>query len=88
VDLPNPNLEAVIRETMRRPTGDIYQSDLTGLTVLVAGNTGIIDLSGLEYCTSLSTLSLYANQISDTVALSGLTGLTYCGHKQRKRMEG
>jgi hypothetical protein len=75
VYFPDPNLETVIREVIRRPTGDIYKSDLTRLTRLVAWDRGIVDLTGLEYCTSLTALVLSANQISDISALTSLTSL-------------
>jgi len=75
VNFPDPNLEAVIRGAIGKPTGDIYQSDLAGLTRLVALDRDIIDLTGLECCTSLTTLLLPKNQISDIAPLSNLTSL-------------
>jgi hypothetical protein len=76
VNFLDPNLEMAIREVIRRPTGDIYKSDLARLTRLIAWDRDIIDLTGLEFCTSLTTLLLPGNQISDISALSGLTSLT------------
>jgi len=75
VTFPDPNLEAAIRDAIGKPEGDIYQSDLEGLTELHASVRGIADLTGLEYCTNLSRLHLYRNQISDISPLSGLTNL-------------
>ncbi|MBI4286474.1 MAG: leucine-rich repeat domain-containing protein [Chloroflexi bacterium] len=72
---PDPNLEAVIREALSRPTGDIYQADLLLLTELLAANKGIADLTGLEYVTNLVHLDLIGNQISDLSPLTGLTNL-------------
>ena len=37
VTFPDANLEAAIRDAIPKPTGDIYQSDLDGLTELVTG---------------------------------------------------
>jgi hypothetical protein len=34
--IPDANLEAAIREEIGKPTGDIYPSDLAGLTYLYA----------------------------------------------------
>jgi hypothetical protein len=65
-------LEAAIRDRIGKPMGSIYQSDLDGLTDLDAYSRGIIDLTGLEHCTSLSYLDLSHNQISDLSPLSGL----------------
>jgi Leucine-rich repeat (LRR) protein len=76
VVFPDPNLEAAIREAIGKPTGDIYQSDLEGLTSLDASSRNITDLSGLEYCTNLTYLCLDENQINDITQLSGLTSLT------------
>ena len=77
VVFPDPNLEAAIREAIGKPTGDIYQSDLVGLTTLDADSRGIADLTGLEYCTSLADLRLGNNEISNISSLSALTNLTY-----------
>ena len=76
VTFPDPNLEAAIREAISKPTGDIYQSDLDGLTSLDADSRNIVNLSGLEYCTKLAQLDLYNNQISDIQAFANLTSLT------------
>jgi len=75
VTFPDPNLETAIREAIGKPTGDIYQSDLVGLTGLDASSRGIVNLTGLEHCTSLNWLSLNNNQISDISPLSNLTNL-------------
>jgi len=78
VNFPDPNLEAAVREEIGKPTGDILDTDLvgTGFTLLSAVGDGIVDLTGLEYCTDLTDLNLYSNQISDISALAGLTNLT------------
>jgi Leucine-rich repeat (LRR) protein len=73
---PDPNLEAAIREAIGKPTGDIYPSDLVGLTSLDASERSIANLTGLEYCGSLTYLDLYHNQITDISPLAGLTNLT------------
>jgi len=70
-----PNLEAAIREAIERPTGDIYPSDLKGLTELDADDRRIGDLTGLEHCTSLTHLNLDYNRITDIWPLAGLTDL-------------
>ena len=50
--------------------------ELANLVTLRAGSKGIADLSGLEYCTNLTQLSLEENQISDISQLINLTSLT------------
>ena len=58
VIFPDPNLEAVIREVINKPEGDIYRSDLEELTEFDASGKDISNLSGLEYCVSLTELRL------------------------------
>ena len=75
VTFPDPNLEAAIREAIGKPTGDIYPSDLAGLTHLHAYQRNITDLTGLEHCTSLTYLDLYDNQIADISPIANLGSL-------------
>ena len=77
VTFPDTNLEAAIREAIGKSQGDIYRSDLVCLNNLTAKNRGIINLTGLEHCASLTTLNLDRNQISDLSPLSSLTSLTW-----------
>ena len=70
-----PNLEAVVREAIGKPTGGIYPADLEGLTELEAEGRSITDLTGLDYCINLTYLWLCSNQISDVSPLAGLTRL-------------
>jgi hypothetical protein len=77
VVFPDPNLEAIIRELIGKPTGAILQSDLLGITTLSADSLYIADLTGLEYCANLTWLSLLRNQISDITPLSSLSSLTH-----------
>ena len=74
---PDPNLEAIIRESIDKPEGDILTSDLEGLTSLFAPEKEIADITGLEHCTGLTNLNLYDNQISDISPLASLTNLSY-----------
>ncbi len=75
VPFPDPGLEAAVREAIGKPSGDIYNTDLVGLTVLLASSRGIAELSGIEHCVDLTDLWLQYNQIGDISALSGLTNL-------------
>jgi len=77
VTFPDANLEAAIRGAIGKPTGPIYISDLEGLTQFEAQGKNIADLTGLEYCTSLTWLNLHQNQISDISPLASLTSLTW-----------
>ena len=75
VTFPDPNLEAAIREALNKQEGAITDGDLAGLTELDASERGIIDLTGIEYCTNLQTLTLRGNQISDISPLLNNPGI-------------
>ena len=77
VTFPDPNLEAAIRETLNKPSGPIYASELAGLGSLSAVDRGIENLSGLQYCTNLTWLDLGFNQIGDVSPLANLTNPTH-----------
>ncbi len=77
VTIPDSNLEQAIRDNLGKPTGPITEGDLAGITILDANTLGIIDLTGLEYCTNATKLYIEENQISNLSPLSGLTHLTH-----------
>ena len=72
----DPNLQAAIREAINVLGRPIYPSDLERLSSLSASEKNIVDLTGLDHCTSLSELQLWDNQISDISPLANLTSLT------------
>jgi len=76
VNFPDPNLEAIIRFKINKPTGDILESDLIVIKSLIAGFKDISNINGLECCTALIYLSLNDNSISDLSPLNGLIKLT------------
>ncbi len=78
VNFPDGNLEAAVRSAIGIPSAPINDTDLagTGFTYLSARSVGITDLSGLEYCSDLTSLHLDDNQISDISAVAGLANLT------------
>jgi|GEM_PF-6876427 len=75
VNFPDPGLDAAVRAAIGIPTGDIYTTDLVGLTSLTASDS-IVNLAGLEQCKDLTTLDLGGNLITNISALAGLTKLT------------
>ncbi len=75
VAIPDSNLEAAIRDALGIPTAELTSADLASLTSLVATDSKITDLTGLEAAVNLTFLDLSRNQISDLSALSGLTSL-------------
>ncbi len=72
VHFPDPNLEAVIRNAISKPTDPIYPSDLEGLASLDAQGRDIVDLNGLEHCINLVWVALSNNQITDLSPLANL----------------
>ncbi|MCX8093268.1 MAG: protein phosphatase 1 regulatory subunit 42 [Candidatus Goldbacteria bacterium] len=75
INFPDSNLENIIRQAIGKPSGDIYASDLAGLTSLDASSSNITNITGLQCCTNLQSLDLSYNNISDINALSGLSNL-------------
>jgi internalin A len=75
VTFPDAKLEALIREAIDKPSGDIYNNDLIFLTLLDGNWRDIIDLTGLEHCPNLQDLYLRNNLISNISPLQNLTNL-------------
>ena len=77
VTIPDANLRSAIEAALGKTSGTpITEAEIETLTYLSAGNTGIRDLTGLEYATNLKNLWLRNNDITDISALSDLTNLT------------
>lgn len=83
VTFPDPNLEAAVRDALQiyAPT-NIYQTNLSSssFTNFSANGRGIVDLTGLEYATNLTTLQLQGNfgqsGLTDISILTNLRALT------------
>lgn len=73
---PDPGLQAAIRKAIGKSTGEIRDTDLVGLTRLVAAYRDISNLEGIQHCTDLRYLALDDNEIIDISALSNLNDLT------------
>ena len=85
VTIPDANLRAVIEDSLSKSSGaTISLAEMATLTKLVAPNSNISNLTGLEYATGLTELDLgrevnvfvNSNSISDISPLAGLTSLT------------
>jgi internalin A len=72
---PDTGLESAIEAQLGKPGQEIHKSELLSLQELRADSMGIADLTGLEQCVNILTLSLANNQISDVGALVSLTKL-------------
>ncbi len=78
VNIPDANLRAAIEDALNKESGDTITEDEMAsedFTFLDANDSSISDLTGLEYATSLRTLFLDNNNISDISSLSELTNL-------------
>ena len=76
VEIPDPNLrQAILEELELSENAPITQQEMLRLMTLEPGEKGIIDLTGLEYATNLTSLLLYLNPIVDISPLSQLTKL-------------
>jgi Leucine-rich repeat (LRR) protein len=54
---------------------DPTPADMLGLRELSCINSGVTDITGLEYAENLQTINLHLNQISDITPLAGLSNL-------------
>jgi internalin A len=69
-DVPDENLRALFREALSQPYGSVNLGELVTIVRLNAANRGIVDISGLEFCTNLNYVDLSNNQIVDLTPLS------------------
>ena len=77
VHIPDPNLRASLESALGKDAGaDITQVEIASLESLDAFESGILDLTGLEFAINLTGLHLGLNQISDVAPLKNLTKLT------------
>ncbi len=77
VSVPDPELNAAIRQTLQKPNGPLTQQDLLSLTNLNACCRNISSVEGLEAAQNLATLFLDKNQLTNFSLASPLTNLTY-----------
>ena len=77
VEIPDPNLRQLIRETLSLPEAvSLTQQQMLRLMRLDAdGDRGITNLTGLEYATNIRSLLLYRNPIVDISPLAHLAKL-------------
>jgi Leucine-rich repeat (LRR) protein len=73
---PDKNLEAAVRETLKKPEGPLTRGDLEGMEELEIVEKAIEDLTGLEHAVNLTGLYLSRNEISDVSPLASLANLT------------
>ena len=77
VSVPDPNLNAAIRDLINKPTGPLNNVDLLKFSQLTVDNAGVTNLTGLEYATNLTSLSLNSNLVSSVFPLQPLYKLSF-----------
>jgi hypothetical protein len=75
VSIPDPGLNAAIREAVQKPDGPLNERDLLSLTVLDANSRNVRSIEGLEAARNLGVLSLQSNGFTNFSVPSGLTNL-------------
>jgi len=68
-------IEAAIRKSLKKPTGELTKGDLEKVTELSLFNKQLTDVTGLEKLTQLEELGLGYNQLTDVKGLEKLTKL-------------
>ena len=77
VYVPDANLRAKIAEALGKPPSEtLTLADMLKLRKFTANDADIRDLTGLQYASNLTSLSLANNAISDTAPLARLPRLT------------
>jgi formylglycine-generating enzyme required for sulfatase activity len=75
VSIPDPNLNAAVREALQKPAGPLTPQDMLGLTNLSAIFRNITNAQGLEAAQNLVSLDLQDNRITNVSILTNLTRL-------------
>src|SRR5436190_4147224 len=75
VSIPDPSLNAAIRDALQKPNGPLTELDLLGLTNLTARSENISNLQGLEAARNLTDLDLQSNHLANLSFPGGLTSL-------------
>ena len=77
VEIPDPNLRAVLAEALNKAPGDaITRAEMETLVELRARSRDITNLRGIEFAINLTELDLKYNNISDISPVASLTNLT------------
>jgi formylglycine-generating enzyme required for sulfatase activity len=76
VAIPDPGLNAAVREALQKPAGPLTTEDLLSLTNLNARNRNVKSISGLEAARNLVSLELQVNRLTNFALPSQLTNLS------------
>lgn len=84
VNIPDKNLENIIRDEIGKPTGDITEADMETIHNLNLLGSNINNLEGIQYAKHLRQLLADNCGISDISYLNGLTELMQVGLSNNK----
>lgn len=76
VSIPDPGLNAAIREALNNPAGPLTQQELLSLTNLNARSRNVSSIAGLEAARNLISLNLPINRLTNFALPSEFTKLT------------
>jgi internalin A len=76
VTIPDPGLNATIREALQKPDEPLTEQDLLSLTNLDANRRNVSSIEGLEAARNLKHLDLQINRLTNFSLPDGLTKLT------------
>lgn len=79
ITFDDPILDKIIREKIKKPSGQLTRKDVAFISYLSHNGTSgdtIANLKGIEYLTELSHLLLSNNQITDISPLANMTRVT------------
>src|SRR6516164_4886668 len=65
VIIPDPGLDAAIRDALAKPVGPLTEQDLLRLIVLDASNRNVSSIAGLEAARNLVSLGLQGNRLTN-----------------------
>src|ERR1041385_688610 len=75
VSIPDPNLNAAVREALNKPVGPLTEQDMLTLSNLDARSRNISNVQGLETARNLSLLLLESNSLTNLDLPNTLTNL-------------
>ena len=70
-------IEAAIRKSLKKPTGELTKADLEKVRELYLVDDQLTDVKGLEKLTQLTELELSGNKLTDVKGLEKLTQLKF-----------
>jgi hypothetical protein len=75
VSVPDAELLKAFCAALAKPVGPVTDEELATVYTLAANDKGISDLTGIQYCTALVSLSLFKNNISNLQPLASMPNL-------------